>query len=95
MRYVGEYFGDGKALANHACGHDESPAWSQLRFKAGIDGGGHTRGIFEPAFACNGIGAAGVDDDGSEAFATTVVEYFAADNNRGSLKLVLREHSRA
>lgn len=92
VRYAGKYLGDGEALTNYTCGHDNSSAWGELGFEAGVDGTSHARGIFEAPFACDGISAAGVDDDGSDAFAATILEDLAADDNRSGLKPVLREH---
>ena len=87
-----EDFLDGKVLAYHAGGHDEGAAWVVGgRGKAGVDRVGHASCVFEATSASHGVGAAGVDDDGSDTFAVAPVQHFAADGDGGGLEFVLRE----
>ena len=51
-------------------------------------------GISQAALASDGIGATGVDDDGSNALAIALLDRFLAYKDRGGLKFVLGKDCR-
>ena len=86
----GEDLLDGEALADYAGGHYEGTGGGGRR-EVVVEGGGHAGCVFETAFACYGVCAAGVDDYGADAFAAGFLEGVSTYGYRGGLEDVLCE----
>lgn len=96
---LGDDLVDGEALADDAGAHHDAPAALAVVLavavlvEALVCLHAHAYGVLDAAFACHGIGASRVDDDGSDAIPASLLEYVSADCHRRSLELVRREHS--
>lgn len=79
-------------MADDAGGHDEGAAWGRRELR--VHGAGHAVGVFDAALTGDSVGAAGVDDDGADAFAGALLEDLFTDYYWGGTKGVLGEDGR-